>query len=167
MKRPLAILALLAALVLASTASAGGKTVTTVLGGTCTEVQKLDSNGALKSLTLVCKTDGTCKCEGATKLTYSSSTLSPGNGADGRETGTLTAASSVGTVTLNFTGKRTALGVGTGTWKLGKVKGYTGVKLVKSGKYAVTTKTISQVVGSFNSVVRMNASFGCWACAGS
>ena len=80
MKRPLAILALLAALVLASTASAGGKTVTTVLGGTCTEVQKLDSNGALKSLTLVCKTDGTCKCEGATKLAYSSSTLSPGTG---------------------------------------------------------------------------------------
>ena len=70
-------------------------------------------------------------------------------------------------MTLSFTGKRTALGVGTGTWKLGKVKGYTGVKLVKSGKYAVTTKTISQVVGSFNSVVRMNASFGCWACAGS
>ena len=33
MKRPLAILALLAALVLAATAAAGGKTVQTTLGG--------------------------------------------------------------------------------------------------------------------------------------
>jgi hypothetical protein len=167
MKRPLVILALLAALVPAATASAGDKTMSTALSGTCTEVQTLDHNGALKSLTVNCRTEGTCKCEGATRLTYSSKTVSAGNGADGRESGTLVAASPVGTVTLIFTGKRTALGLGTGTWTLGKVKGYSGIKLVTRGKYSVTTKTLSQVVGSFNSIVRMNASFGCWACSGS
>ena len=70
-------------------------------------------------------------------------------------------------MTLKFSGQRTALGVGTGNWTLGKVKGYTGIKLVRRGKYTVTTKTISPVVGSFSSVVRMKAAFGCWACAGS
>ena len=92
---------------------------------------------------------------------------SPGNGADGRETGTFVASGSIGTVTLNFKGTRTALGVGTGTWTLGKVKGYAGIKLVKGGSYSVTTKTISQIVGTLDSVVRITATFGCWACAGS
>jgi hypothetical protein len=167
MKRAFMILGLLAVLVTATAASAGGKTVTTVLGGTCTEIQTLDHNGALKALTVVCKTGGTCKCEGATKLAYTSKTFSPGTGADGRETGTLVASSSIGTVTLNFTGKRTALGLGAGTWTLGKVVGYKGISLVKRGKYSVATKTLTEVVGSLTTVVRMNASFGCWACAGS
>jgi hypothetical protein len=167
MKPALVLLAALAALSTAAAASAGGNTMTTVLNGMCTDIQTLDSNGALKSLTVVCKTTGACTCERATKLVYSSKTLSPGNGADGRETGTLVAASAVGTVTLTLTGKQTALGVGTGTWTLGKVKGYTGIHLAGRGKYAVTTRTLSQVVGTFKSVVRMNASFGCWACAGS
>ncbi len=49
--------------------------------------------------------------------------------------GTLTASSSTRHVILNFAGKATALGVGTGTWTLGKVKAYTGIKLAKRGKY--------------------------------
>jgi hypothetical protein len=166
MKPPLAVLAVLA-LLTASSASAGGNTMTTVLTGTCTSIQTLDHNGALGSLTDICKTAGSCKCAGATKLVYSSRTRSAGNGSDGRESGTLVAASSVGTVTLTFSGKRTALGVGAGTWTLAKVKGYAGVRLARRGRYTVTTKTISQVMGSFKSIVRMNASFACWACAGS
>jgi hypothetical protein len=167
MKAALLVAGLAAMLVMTAAASAGGKTVTSTLAGTCTDHQTLDSNGALKSLTTTCTTSGSCKCAGATKLTYTSKILEPGNGAAGKESGTLVAASPNGTVTLNFAGKRTSLGVGTGAWTLGKVTGFKGVSLAKRGAYAVTTKTVSQVVGSFKSIVRMNASFGCWACTGS
>ncbi len=167
MKRALIVLGLLAALVGTASAAAGGKTVTSVLNGRCTEHDTLDANGALKSLSLTCQATGACKCGGATKLTYASTTLEPGNGASGKESGTLVAAGPNGTVTLKFSGPRSALGAGAGTWTLGKVIGYKGMKLVSHGRYTATTKTLSAVVGSHESVVRINASFGCWQCTGS
>jgi hypothetical protein len=167
MKAALLVAGLAVTLVMTAVAAAGGKTVTSTLSGTCTDHQTLDPNGALKSLTTTCRTSGNCKCTTTTKLTYTSKILAPGNGASGKESGTLVATSPSGTVTLSFAGKRTSLGVGTGTWTLAKVTGFKGVPLTKRGTYAVTTKTVSQVVGSFNSIVKMNASFGCWACTGS
>jgi hypothetical protein len=172
MKAAAPVVGLAVVLVMAATALAGGSTVTTTLAGVCTDHQTLDSNGALKSLTTTCKTSGKCSCTGSsntgpTKLIYTSKILAPGNGASGKETGTLVATSPSGTVTLNFAGKRTSLGVGTGTWTLGKVTGFKGITLARRGAYSVTTRTVSQVVGTFNSHVQMNAAFGCWACSGS
>ncbi len=111
---------LLSALALAAAASAGGQTVRTVMRGTCTQANRLDANGALLSLTLTCTASAACACEGSTKLAYSSEAHLRGNGAPGRESGSLVASGPTGSVTLLFSGTRTALGQGSGTWTLGE-----------------------------------------------
>jgi hypothetical protein len=167
MKQALLALALLAAVVGGTTAAAGAGTVSTVLTGKCTGTNTLDNNGALKSLTLSCSATGACKCGGTARLVYDTKTVSPGNGAGGRETGTLVATSPEGTVTLRVQGKRSALGAGAGTWTLGKVTGYKGVSLAPHGTYTASVKTVSAVTGTMVTNVRITAAFGCWDCTGS
>ena len=36
--------------------------------------------------------------------------------------------------------------------------------LAQRGTYDVTTKTISSVVGTLETIVKVNATLGCWAC---
>ena len=77
-----------------------------------------------------------------------------------------------GTVTLNLRGKReymtTPKGASyiqaTGTWTLGKVTGYQGVQLTKSGTYKSIITTTSHVALSKVTVVRIAGTFGCWNC---
>jgi hypothetical protein len=164
MKHALAGAVLVLALVASATAAAGGKTVSSTLMGKCSAANKLDHNGALLSTTIVCKATANCKCGGATKLVYTTTAAEPGNGANGRESGTFVASGPQGTVTLNFKGTHTALGDGKGTWTLGPVKGLTGVQLTKRGTYAVSTKTVSQIVGTEDTIVRISATLGCWVC---
>jgi hypothetical protein len=162
MKLAGAVLAL--ALVVCAAAAAGGKTVSSTLMGKCSATNKLDHNGALLSTTIVCNATASCKCAGATKLVYKTTAAEPGNGASGRETGTFVASGPQGTVTLNFAGTRTSLGDGKGSWTLGPVKGLAGVKLAKRGAYAVSTKTVSEIVGTPDTIVRISATLGCWVC---
>jgi hypothetical protein len=162
MKLAGAVLAL--ALAVCATAAAGGKTVSSTLTGKCSATNKLDHNGALLSTTIVCNATANCKCAGATKLVYKTTAAEPGNGASGRETGTFVASGPQGTVTLNFTGTRTSLGDGKGSWTLGPVKGLAGIKLTKRGTYAVSTTTLSQIVGTQDTIVRISATLGCWVC---
>jgi hypothetical protein len=76
-------------------------------------------------------------------------------------------------VTLNLKGKReyltTPKGASfiqeSGTWTLGKVTGYQGVPLTKSGIYKAIITTLSQVTGSKVTLVRIAGTFGCWNCA--
>jgi|SRR5579871_1567994 len=156
---------LIAALVLTVTAAAGTDKVTANLTGQCVEVDKLDSLGVLKSFTLTCKATGPCKCQGTTKLSYTSISVLSGTGAPGREKGTLLASGPAGSATLSFKGTRTALGVSTGTWTLGKTTGLPGVKFTRHGSYTTNTKTISTVTGTQQSSVKIAATFGCWNCA--
>lgn len=158
------VLVLLAAAVLvaAGIASAGGKTLQITLNGRCNATDKLDANGALLSTTIVCNATGSCSCGGSTKLTYTTTSVQAGNGNPGPEHGSFVAAGSAGTATLTFKGTRSALGAGKGTWRLGKVTGYKGVRLVRHGTYAVTTKTLSSVVGSRITVVRVTATLSPW-----
>jgi hypothetical protein len=151
-------------LVAVASASAGGKTVQTTLSGRCSAVDQLDRNGALKSTTIVCTASGKCNCPGTTKLAYTTKSNQAGNGAPGPESGTFIASGPAGTVTLVFKGKRDGTGAGKGTWKLGKVTGYSGVKLAQSGTYQVTTKTVSEIVGTKDTIVRITATLGCWRC---
>ena len=90
--------------------------------GTCHEVKHLDPLGALKSLSYTCT---------ARNLTfvYKAKAAEPGTGAPGHEVGTLVASGPEGTVTLKLKGTRTADGISKGTWLLGKVTGYKGVRL--------------------------------------
>jgi hypothetical protein len=164
MKHALAGAVLALALVAAGTAAAGGKTVQSTLMGKCSATNKLDHNGALLSTTIVCNAAANCECAGATKLVYKTTAAEPGNGASGRESGTFVASGPQGTVTLNFSGTRTALGEGKGAWTLGPVKGLAGVQLTRRGTYAVATKTLSQVVGTQDTIVRITATLGCWVC---
>jgi len=164
MKHALAGAVLALALVVSASAAAGGKTVQSTLTGKCSAANKLDHNGALLSTTIVCNATANCKCGGATKLVYKTTAAEPGNGGNGREAGTFVASGPQGTVTLNFKGTRTALGDAKGTWTLGPVKGLAGVKLTKRGTYAVTTKTLSQIVGTEDTLVRISATLGCWVC---
>lgn len=157
---------LLSALALAAAASAGGQTVRTVMRGTCTQANRLDANGALLSLTLTCTASAACTCEGSTKLAYRSEAHLRGNGAPGRESGSLVASGPTGSVTLLFIGTRTALGQGSGTWTLGQVTGFHGVRLATRGSYTTQTKTLQSVTGTMNTVVSVTGSYGCWNCAG-
>ena len=164
-KQMLVVIGLVAALVLAVGASAGTKNVTANLTGQCVEVDKLDSLGVLKSFTLTCKATGPCKCQGATKLSYTSVSVLSGTGAPGHEKGTLVASGPAGSATLSFKGTRTALGVSTGTWLLGKTTGLPGAKFTRHGSYTTSTKTLSTATGTQQSAVKIAATFGCWNCA--
>jgi hypothetical protein len=164
-KRVVLALSLLAALALPVSASADTKTVSANLTGQCVEVDTLDKLGVLKSFTLTCKATGPCKCQGTTKLSYTSVSLLSGTGASGREHGTLVASGPAGSVTLNFKGTRTSLGVSTGTWTLDKTTGLPGVTFTRHGSYTTNTKTISSVVGTQQTSIKIAARFGCWNCA--
>jgi hypothetical protein len=162
MKRGLLAVLAAAVLVAAGTASAGGKTLQISLSGRCNATDKFDANGALQSTTIVCNATGSCQCRGSTKLTYTTTSVQAGNGNPGPEHGSFVASGATGTATLVFKGSRTALGEGKGTWTLGTVKGYGGVRLVRRGTYSVTTKTLSSVVGSRSTVVRVTATLSPW-----
>jgi hypothetical protein len=164
-KQVVLVLGLIAGLGVAATASAEAKTVTANLTGQCVEVDKLDSLGVLKSFTLTCKATGPCKCEGTTKLSYTSVSVLSGTGAAGHEKGTLVASGPAGSATLSFKGTRTALGVSTGTWTLAKTTGLPGVKFTRHGSYATNTNTLSSVTGTQQTSIKIAASFGCWNCA--
>jgi hypothetical protein len=139
--------------------------VKTVLRGSCTQVNKLDQNGAMVAETVSCTASSACRCDGSTTLTYRDVAVLPGTGASGRESGSLVASGPAGSVTLLFKGTRTSLGQGTGTWTIGRVTGLTGVKLVAHGAYSTQTNTLHAVTGTMNTVVSIDAAYGCWSCA--
>jgi hypothetical protein len=160
----LAIGMLVAGLVLAAGATAGGQTVRATLSGKCTETDTFDSNGALKSASIACAAATSCACAGSTQLTYTVTAVEPGNGAPGRERGTLTATGPAGTLTFLLKGKHAAIGSGTGTWQLVKTLGYKGVQLSRAGTYTATTETLRQIPQSMPTIVKIAASLSCWRC---
>jgi hypothetical protein len=155
---------LVAMLVLAAGATAGGKTVQASLSGRCTETDTLDSNGALKSASILCTGSGRCACQGATALAYSVKAVEPGTGAPGRERGTITATGPNGTLTFQLSGKHSALGAGTGTWTLAKAVGYKGVHLSTAGTYSTTVQRLKQVPQSMITIVKIETNLSCWQC---
>jgi hypothetical protein len=172
MKRGFVVAVLGFALVIAVGASAAAKTVQATFTGKCTELDTLDHNGALASARNNCNAVAKGKFGGATQLTLTTFEQERGTGAPGVEHGTLVATGPQGTVTLQLRGKReylTAKGASeiqdSGTWTLGKVSGYKGVPLAKSGSYKANVTTLSQVTGSKVTVVRVAGTFGCWSCA--
>jgi hypothetical protein len=142
-----------------SAALAAGTPVRATLTGSCLEVKHLDRLGALKSLSY------TCTAKNAT-FVYSAKAAEPGTGASGHEFGTLVASGPDGTVTLNFKGTRTAQGASKGTWLMGKVTGYKGVRLTRHGTYTSNTATVSTAPGTLDSTVKISAVVGCWRCSG-
>ena len=155
---------LLAGLVLALGATAGGKTVRATLSGKCTETDTFDSNGALKSASIACTALARCACAGSTQLAYAVTAVEPGTGAPGREAGTLTATGPAGTLTFHLSGKHSAVGAGTGTWTLVKTVGYKGIRLSRAGTYATTTQRLKQIPQSMTTTVRIATSLSCWQC---
>ena len=172
MKRALAVTALGFALIAAVGAWGATKTVQATFAGKCTEIDTLDHNGALASAKNNCSTVAKGKFAGSTQLTLETFEKESGTGAPGLEHGTLVATGPQGSVTLNLRGKReyltTPKGASfiqeSGTWTLGKVTGYQGVPLAKSGTYKAIISTLSQVTGSKVTVVRIAGTFGCWNC---
>jgi hypothetical protein len=173
MKRGFAVAVLGFALVAAVGASAAAKTVQATLTGKCTETDTLDHNGALAFAHNDCSTVAKGKFAGATQLTLATFEKETGTGAPGAEHGTLVATGPQGTVTLVLKGKREYLTTpkgasyiqDSGTWTLGKVTGYEGARLAKSGAYKAIVTTLSHVTGSKVTLVRVAGSFGCWNCA--
>jgi hypothetical protein len=173
MKRGLLVAVVGFALVAAVGALGATKTVTATFGGKCIEIDTLDHNGALAYAHNNCSTTAKGKFTGATQLALETFEKESGTGAPGLEHGTLVATGPQGSVTLNLKGKReyltTPKGASfiqeSGTWTLGKVTGYQGVPLSKSGTYKATITTLSQVTGSKVTLVRIAGTFGCWNCA--
>ena len=149
----------------AGAAGAATPPVKATLSGTCTVANTLDHNGVVTRSTLTCKASGACACEGATRLAYQSATVSPGNGAAGREKGTLTASGPRGVVTLALVGTRTGVGLSTGSWTLGPVSGAAAAaSLARRGSYETETTTLKPILGTTSSTVRISAAIGCWSC---
>jgi hypothetical protein len=173
MKRGLLVAVVGFALVAAVGALAATKMVTATFAGKCTEIDTLDHNGALAFAHNNCSTTAKGKFAGATQLALVTFEKESGTGAPGIEHGTLVATGPQGTVTLNLRGKRqnmtTPKGASfieeSGTWTLGKVTGYQGVPLTKTGTYKAIITTLSQVTGSKVTLVRIAGTFGCWNCA--
>jgi hypothetical protein len=170
----LAALLALALVAGASGAATASAPIKTTLAGMCSQVNKLDHNGALASATVTCTASGPCKCGAAgTKLTYSTHAVESGSSSSSLETGTIVATGPQGTITLVLSGKRSteplgltaSVDVGKGTWKLGKVTGYTGIQLAHSGTWSTTTKTVREITGSLNTVTSVAATVGCWRCS--
>ncbi len=155
---------LVAMFVLAAGAAAGKQSVQATLSGRCTETDTLDANGALKSATIACTGLGKCACEGSTQLDYSVKAVEPGTGAPGTERGTLTASGPTGMLRFELHGKHSALGAGTGTWKLVKAVGYKGVHLSTAGTYSTSTVTLRQVPQSMTTIVKIATRLSCWQC---
>jgi hypothetical protein len=175
MKRALGVAALVLglALVAAVGAAAAAKTVQATFTGKCTEIDTLDHNGALASARNNCATTAKGKIGGATQLALATFEKESGTGAPGLEHGAMVATGPQGTVTLDLRGKReyltTPKGASyiqeSGTWTLGKVKGFQGVRLAKTGSYKTIVTTLSQIAGSKVTLVRVAGTFGCWNCA--
>jgi hypothetical protein len=159
MKQPLVATVLVLAVVSTSVAFAAGTPVHATLTGQCAEVKHLDRLGALKSLSYTCSAKNG-------SFVYNAKAAEPGTGASGHEFGTLVASSPEGSVTLNFKGTRTADGVSKGTWLIGKVTGYKGVRLTRHGKYSSNTATLSTTPGTLDSAIKITAVVGCWRCSG-
>jgi hypothetical protein len=159
MRQAIAAAALFLFAVGAGAVHAAGTPVRATMTGGCHEVKHLDPLGALKSLSYACT---------ARNLTfaYTASAAEPGTGAPGHEVGTLVASGPEGTVTLKLKGTRTADGISKGTWLMGKVTGYKGVRLTRHGTYSSTTKTLSTTIGTTDSSVKVVALIGCWRCSG-
>jgi hypothetical protein len=151
-------------LVLATGATAGGNTVRATLSGKCTETDTLDSNGALKSASIACTASASCACAGSTQLAYAVTAVEPGNGDPGREAGTLTASGPAGTLSFRLSGTHSAVGGGSGTWRLVKAAGYKGVQLTKAGTYTTTNQRVRQIPQSMTTIVKIAASLSCWRC---
>jgi hypothetical protein len=174
MKHAVLVAVLGFALLAAVGASGAAKTVQATLSGKCTEIDTLDHNGALASARNECSTVAKGKFAGATQLALDTFEKESGTGAPGLEHGTLLATGPQGSVTLNLRGKReymtTPKGASyiqeTGTWTLGKVTGYQGVQLTRSGTYKSIITTTSHVALSKVTVVRIAGTFGCWNCGG-
>ena len=107
---------------------------------------------------------GKCACEGSTQLDYSVKAVEPGTGAPGSEHGTLTASGPTGTLSFALHGKHSALGAGTGTWKLVKAVGYKGAHLSTAGTYSTSTETLRQVPQSMTTIVKIATHLSCWQC---
>jgi hypothetical protein len=172
MKRALVVAVLGFALLAAMGASAASKTVQATFSGKCTEIDTLDHNGALASARNNCSTVAKGKFAGATQLALETFEKESGTGAPGLEHGTLVVTGPQGSVTLNLRGKReymvTPKGASyiqeSGTWMLGKVTGYQGVQMTKTGTYKSIITTLSHVAGSKVTLVRIAGTFGCWNC---
>jgi hypothetical protein len=162
MKVGLLVLCAAGALLAAGSGGASEKMLQLTLNGRCSATDELDRNGALVATRVTCSATGTCRCSGTTKLTYRTASKEPGNGNAGRESGSIVASSPSGTVTLAFKGSRTATGEAKGTWTLGKIKGFAGTKLTRRGTYSVVTKTLSSVVGTKDTLVRLTATLSPW-----
>jgi hypothetical protein len=160
------------ALAVAVGASGAAKTVTATFTGKCTEIDTLDHNGALASARNNCSTLAKGRFAGATQLELGTFESESGTGAPGVVHGTLLVTGPQGSVTLALRGKRTYMTTSkgapyiqeTGTWTLGKVSGYPGVQLSRSGAYSTIIKTLSTVTGTKVSLVKVTGSFGCWNC---
>jgi hypothetical protein len=150
----------LAGVTAAALAGSARPTVKTTLKGTCTLKTSLDANGAVTSSTLTCDANGR---SGSTRLTYATMTVAPGNGAPGRETGTLTARGALSSVTLDLAGTR-SVGTSNGHWTLGAAKGETPAALEKHGVYASQTTDLAAVAGTTSTTVKIVATFACWLC---
>jgi hypothetical protein len=134
------------------------------LKGTCTVATTLDADGVVIRGTLTCEAKGACICAGPTQLAYETATTSPGNGAPGREQGTLSASGAEGSVTLSLWGTRTGGGQSRGTWTLTRASGFSGVALTKRGTYTSQTTDLTSIPGTRTTTVEIAASIGCWDC---
>jgi hypothetical protein len=134
------------------------------LKGVCTVATTLDHNGVVTSSTLTCTAKGSCACPGPTRLLYQTATVSPGNGAPGREQGTLSASGALGSVTLALTGMRSGVGRSAGVWSLAKSSGFRGVALTRRGSYVSQTTDLNAILGTRSTSVTIAASLACWDC---
>jgi len=161
------LVALGGALAPAAAAATPAPTVKATLNGTCVLQNVLNGNGVLAKSILTCDGSGTCRCPAAgTKLTYHARSSSPGTGVPAHENGHFSAAGPDGSVTVDLVGSRTSDGLSKGSWTLGKVSGYKGVRLHQRGTYATTARSLTHDTLATTFAVRISATIACWACAG-
>jgi hypothetical protein len=159
MRQSIAAAALVLSALVAGGVHAAGTPVRASMAGDCHEVKYLDRLGVLKSLSYACTAKNA-------SFVYKAIAAEPGTGASGHEVGTLVASGPEGTVTLKLEGTRTAGGISKGTWLMGEVTGYKGVRLARHGTYSSTTTTLSTTIGTLDSSVEVVALIGCWRCSG-
>ncbi len=151
------------ALLAAGVSSAGRPMVRPTLKGSCTALNRLDSNGVILSSTVVCKSTGSCNCGRKMQLVYTSTWRSPGTGAPGPERGTLTASARNLTVTLKLAGTKYGSGQSSGRWVLGKVSGAPRSSFRSRGTYTALDSTMGSDLGP-TTAVRISTRIACWSC---